>query len=274
MNYDIFDFFDLSANISGISPNCGLPLFFNDIEPLTHAKHHRYRFKPTDAHRFLASENAIPLTTHEFWSAQKYYPILFTINQEPIPIAVMGMRPGDNVFFTRKGKLAEPVYIPAYARRYPFILANVNGADGPVLAFDPTAPNVGELRKGKAFFVDGEVSEYTKEIMEFCGQFDDAACDTKEFLETLIRLDLLIDGEAEFAGPCFEAPMIFQGFRMVDRDRLARLPDASIAELHRNGQLALITAHLSSLSRLEEVFGRQVKRDFELGRVSGPASVN
>jgi hypothetical protein len=44
-----------------------------------------------------------------------------------------------------------------------------------------------------------------------------------------------------------------QGFKAVDRAVFAKLPDATLAEWHRAGYLALVHFHLASLDRFQEM---------------------
>jgi len=46
---------------------------------------------------------------------------------------------------------------------------------------------------------------------------------------------------------------VTRGFQVVDRDRLRELPNKSIVEMHQNGDLELIYAHLLSLHALESL---------------------
>ena len=104
-----------------------------------------------------AKTHAIPLTVDEFTLVQRHYPIVFSIGDNPIPIALMGLNEGVNVFLDADGRPIDPtLYIPAYIRRYPFLLARLRpDSDELSLCFDPTANAVGEFEEGEPLF-DGE----------------------------------------------------------------------------------------------------------------------
>ena len=82
---------------------------------------------PVEKSPFIAQTHAIPVTVDEFGLAQRNYPIVFSIGDNPIPIALMGLNEGVNVFLDPDGRpIDSTVYIPAYIRRYPFLLARLN----------------------------------------------------------------------------------------------------------------------------------------------------
>src|SRR3546814_2527106 len=67
-------------------------------------------------------------------------PIVFTLGDDAIPIALMGLNEGVNVFVDGEGTITEKnLYIPAYIRRYPYMLARLRpDAQELSLCFDPT----------------------------------------------------------------------------------------------------------------------------------------
>ncbi|MBV8237465.1 MAG: SapC family protein, partial [Sphingomonas sp.] len=103
-----------------------LPLFYNGLEPLSSELHANYRIRPANVAPFLRGQHAIPLTVEEFPLAQRFMPIVFSAGEDPVPLALMGLNEGVNVFIDADGKLTEEnFYVPAYVRRYPFMLARL-----------------------------------------------------------------------------------------------------------------------------------------------------
>ncbi|MGJ3627626.1 SapC family protein [Sphingomonas sp. MMS24-JH45] len=80
--------------------------------------------RPANVAPFLVDQHAIPLTVEEFPLAQRHMPIVFSAGDKPVPIGLMGLNEGVNVFIDAEGKLIEDnFYVPAYIRRYPWMLA-------------------------------------------------------------------------------------------------------------------------------------------------------
>lgn len=239
-----------------------LPLLYNNLEPLNRNVHGDFKIRRTGGLPALASIHAIPLTVDEFALAQRHYPIVFSQGEQPVPLALMGLHEGTNTFFDKDGVLLDPsVYVPAYLRRYPFMLAKVReDSDELSLCFDPTSDSVGLLDDGEALFNGDEPTETTQAILQFCEQFEQSGLRTGAFLGELKALDLLMDGEVAIQPEGANQPAVYRGFQMVDEEKFRNLRGDELRKLNQNGALALIMAHLFSLSVIREIFGRQVQQ--------------
>ena len=240
-------------------PATGLPIFYQDIQPLSSALHDKYRSRPSEKAPYLARHHAIPLTVDEFVSAQRNYPIVFSSGDNAVPLALMGLNEGVNVFVEEDGALRQEVYVPAYVRRYPFMLARLTpDAQELSLCFDPTSDLVGEFDEGSALFEDGKASQATNDILKFCEEFELSAQRTVAFVKELADTDLLMEGEVSIQPTGSEQPFIYRGFQMVNEEKLRELSGEDLKRMSQNGMLPLIMAHLFSLAVIREVFGRQV----------------
>ncbi len=241
-------------------PDPSLPLFYKDLVPLNTTEHSAWRSRKTDKAPWLATAHAVPLTVEEFPQAQRHFPIVFSSGEDPVPLALMGLNDGINTFMEADGTLLEDVYIPAYARRYPFMLAKLQPeSDELSLCFDPTTDLVGTFEEGEALFADGKPTETTEGTLEFCRRFEEAAFRTGSFVEELKKHDLLMDGEVAIRrGDDDEQPFVYGGFKMVDENKLRELRGDLLRTWNQNGMLPLIFAHLFSLDLIRAVFARQV----------------
>ncbi len=239
-----------------------LPLFFNDLMPLNSKDHIKYRTRTLDSAPWLAKAHAIPLTVDEFIQAQRHYPIVFSAGDSPLPLALMGLNEGVNTFVDEDGKIQDPVYLPAYIRRYPYMLAKLRPeSDELSLMFDPTADAIGEFKEGERLFTDdGQPSEETKRLLEFCQHFEQAAQRTQAFLAELKEADLLMDGEVAIQQEGAEQPYVYRGFKMVNQEKLRDVSAAKLEEWNKNGLMTLIHAHLFSLDLMRTIFGRQMQQ--------------
>lgn len=238
-----------------------MPLFYKDLVPLNRQEHGDWNARKTDRAGWLTNQHAIPLTVEEFPQAQRNFPIVFAAGEESVPLALMGMNEGVNVFVDDEGKLPDPVYMPAYARRYPFMLAKLRpDAEELSLCFDPNSDLVGNFDDGEALFDGEEPSESCKATLQFCEQFEVAGNKTAAFMAELKKHDLLIDGELSVQLDNMDKPFIYRGFRMVDEKKVRDLRGDVLREWSQNGLLPLIYAHLFSLDMVRDIFGRQVKQ--------------
>ncbi len=237
-----------------------LPLFYNALEALNVKDHGKLKVRQALNMGKIGTTHAVPLTVDEFTLASRQYPIVFSINDRPIPIALMGLNEGVNAFLLEDGRAREPnLYTPAYIRRYPFLLAKVReGSDDLSLCFDPTANAIGDFEDGDELFTDDKPSNATETVLEFCEQFEAAGQRTQAFMDDLLKSDLLMDGEVSIQPDGFDQPFVYRGFRMVDEEKLRELKGDQLRKMNQSGMLPLIYAHLFSLTNLRDVFGRQL----------------
>jgi len=244
------------------APTSNLPLFYRAIEALNLDQHGTMKVRGITSMPEVGQTHAVPLTVDEFTLVQRHYPIVFSVGDTPVPIALMGLNEGVNVFLDENGRSADPnIYIPAYLRRYPFILAKLRpDTDELSLCYDPTSGAVGNFDEGEPLFDGDQPSAATKAILEFCEQFEAAGLRTNAFLEELVKSELLMDGEVAIQPEGFEQPFVYRGFRMVDEEKIRNLRGDELRKMNQNGMLPLIYAHLFSLSQMRDVFARQMQQ--------------
>ncbi len=250
-----------------------LPLFYNELAPLNSQQHKDWKVSSFEDASFLAETHAIPLTVDEFVDAQRNYPIVFTAGENPLPIALFGLNEGVNTFVGDDGKMVADVYVPAYIRRYPFLLAKLQQDSNEMsLCFDPKSGVVAKQDDGQALFDDkGEATEYTTNVLEFCRKFEESGQRTRAFIDELQKLDILMDGEIAITrNDMPDQPFVYRGFRMVDENKLRELPTETLETLNKNGMIMLIHAHLFSMNLMRRLFERQAA----MGKAPQPQAAN
>ena len=80
-----------------------LPLFYNTLEPLSSEAHAKFKVRPAEGADFVINQHAIPVTVEEFPLVQRQMPIIFSQGDDPVPLALMGLNEGVNVFIDEKG---------------------------------------------------------------------------------------------------------------------------------------------------------------------------
>lgn len=246
----------------------GLPVLYSDLAPLSSQEHGGWKVKRQESLALIRDLHAVPLTVDEFAAAQRNFPIVFSSGPDPVPLALMGLNEGVNAFVDEEGHLREPVYVPAYVRRYPFMLARMRAdTDEMTLCFDPTPGLLGPDVDGLPLFENGEPAEAVRDTLSFCEQFEVAAQRTGAFCKELIELGMLEEAEVTIQHPSSPNPYIYRGFQMVSEEKLRELRGDQLRKMNQSGLLVLVHAHLFSLAMMNEVFGRQ----HALGKV--PANV-
>ena len=241
------------------APQANLPVFYQDLMPLNSRDHASWHSRTTDRAPWLAGFHAVPLTVEEFPMAARHFPIIFSSGENPVPLALMGLNEGVNVFVDADGKVADNVYLPAYVRRYPFLLAKLSPESEELsLCFDPTTDLVGEFAEGQPLFDGDQPSESTKAVLGFCEQFEQAGIKSQAFMEELAKHKLLMDGEVAIQQDGVTQPFVYRGFQMIDEEKLRDLRGDELRKMNQNGMLPLLYAHLFSLAQMREVFSRQL----------------
>ena len=242
----------------------GSVLFYSRPEPLNSETHAKIGLRRLDKpFSFAGKTHVVPLTVTEFPVAALSYPVIFAGDKFQ-PLAVMGINQEENLFIQPDGAFVVGAYIPAYIRRYPFVLANDSQNSQLVVCIDRAASMLGELPDLAFFDAKGQPTEYTQGCIQFCNDFEAEARRTESFCNLLRELDLFEVRKATFTptnadGSAAEPQQIAEYFA-VSEDRLKALPEAKIKELFENGALAQIYAHLTSLLGWDRLIALAIAR--------------
>ena len=248
--------------MASAAPQQNFPLLYNDVIPLSSQDHANYKLQVRPKMPFLAETHAVPVTIDEFVMVQRHMPIVFSSGENPVPLALMGLNQGVNVFLDENGELAgAPVYMPAYARRYPFLLAKLReDSEELSLCFDPTTDIVGEYDEGEVLFEGGEASETTKSLLQFCEQVETSGHRTVAFVQELVDADILMEGEVAIDTPNSDKPFVYRGFQMVNEEKLKEIRGDQARKWVQNGMMPLIYSHMMSLQLVRDIFAMQLQQ--------------
>lgn len=236
-----------TTNAAGLTGNV---LFYTQPEPITAEQHGSLGVNPVDhPYAFMAKSHLVPLTVTEFAPAALSYPVIF-VGESKQPVAVMGLADGENFFVEPSGAVRGDCYIPAYARRYPFVFANDQEQGRMILCIDRGASFITEGGQ-VPLFENGQPSAYVNGAMEFCNNFEQERQRTESFVALLTELDLFDTREAVFTprdqNGAPGQPQKLAEYVAVSEDKLKALSPEKLAELRDNGALGQIYAHLTSL---------------------------
>lgn len=121
------------------------------------------------------------------------------------------------------------------------------------MCIDEASELCNEDGRGSALFDEpGKPSPYMKKMTGLLTKWQRAMQESQAFGARLQDLKLLQRSEVKFKLQG-DKQAVTRGFQVVDRDRLRELPNKSIVEMHQNGDLELIYAHLLSLHALESL---------------------
>ncbi|MBX9745705.1 MAG: SapC family protein [Hyphomonadaceae bacterium] len=255
---------------SGGQQTLGKILFYRQLEPLSVEKHRQLGVSNvSNPFSFLAETHLVPLTVDEFGLAAVCYPIIFD-TQTKTPLAVMGLRPGMNVFLGPDGSLDPEVYLPAFARRYPFLPIIATAGAQPqkdeeqkVLVCIDRAAKMLSSTPEMPFFNGDKPSQYTQDAIQFCREFDMLGRRTQEFVglmdkHGLFELTPLALPRAKADGTPDE-PLKMGEYLRISEQKLNALPKETYLELRDRGISAVMHAHLLSLGLWPKILSRAAR---------------
>lgn len=228
-------------------------LLYKEIKALNRDEHKALKLAGLQNSEFAASTHLVPLAGLEFFQASRHYPIVFIGEGEAaMPIALLGLKEGHNGYVGADQQWAENTYIPAFVRRYPFVLAQ-DGAENFTVCFDSAYPGWNEEEGRELFTEEGQNSEFLEEMIQFLQNFTAEMERTRRFVAKLNELELLAPRTLKLSHTSGES-FVLSDFLAVDEEKFLALGEEQVVELHRAGFLGWIYAHLISLGNANQLF--------------------
>lgn len=219
------------------------PLFYDNPVTISLQRHGALQLRAPLDFDFARGANAVPLTLAEIPLAAQWYPIGFSAGDGARPVAILGLREGENLFVDEQGAWREGAYVPIYVRRYPFILRQEE-EDLVALCINEGA-DVLIPAGGAPLFVRDQPTDLLEQAMQFCRSAQAAELATKPFVAALRDLDLL-DGRTAVIDLPGGQKETLSGFLTIDEARLRALSDEHFLELRRRGWLNAIFSQIQS----------------------------
>lgn len=257
-----------------INDTAALPLFYREPVLLRFAEHGDAALAQVNGFGFAREALAIPLCIGEFSAAARNYPVVFAPDGDScVPLAIVGLRRGENLFVEADGAWRTDCYVPAYVRRYPFIVMEVPGDDPQrLLAIDRcseffvSAGGVAQATQPlrPLFTAEGAAAPAAQQAMAFCRAYDLDAKATTLFGKALVDAGLLASQQAQIQWASSDvSPHVLNGFMAVEEVPWRSLSTGVLADWHACGWLEPVVLHLASrqnwqtLMRLEEQRARE-----------------
>lgn len=231
-------------------------LFYKNVTPINKQRHANWSIVGSESFAFAKGIHSAPLTAVEFPSAVREFSVVFARAKEGLmPIAIMGVRVGENLFVGADGKW-QAEYIPAFVRRYPFVFSTADEGKTLTLCLDEEFVGCRQNGEGERLFTEsGDSSPYLKKVLEFLQEYQNHFRRTEVFCKKLEDLDLLEPMGAQFKMPDGREGSL-SGFFVVSRDKLKKLPAEKLAELAQTDELEMIYLHLNSMANLRRTITR------------------
>ena len=224
-------------------------LFYDQPVALHKERHRDWKIEQKGDHfSFAKWTNSVIVTGMEFAHLAKEYPIVFAkMGEKVIPLALLGLRTDENLFVNPVGQW-NARYIPAFVRRYPFVLADAGGGNWTVY-IDEGFGGFNTATGMPLFDEKGEQTPLLEKAVLFLKEFQGQNQRTVLFVNRLLEMDLLseLTAQVEVTGG---VKISMGGLMAIDEKKLLALDQARSLSLFRAGELGWIYAHLFSLANL------------------------
>jgi len=245
------------SNISPEESRGLLPLFYKDPVVLRFEEHGDVGLAPASSFGFAREAEAIPLCIGEFAAAMRHFPIVFSMGEQAVPLAVVGIQRRLNLFIGRDGSWRANSYLPAYVRRYPFLVSETPDKARQFLAIDKGSDRFVETvsthpLSERLFDAGGKPTAIAQTALTFCQAWHVNHAKTIAFGQALAGAQVLESYHADIRLPDGAQHQV-NGFRAVNEKAFRALPAKSVAEWHAKGWLDLVALHRASLESFQNL---------------------
>jgi hypothetical protein len=222
-------------------------------------KHRRRRVRPAQGFGFARNANSVYLAGAEFNEACKEYAIVFTRSGAGAvaPVVMLGLRTRENLLVQEDGGW-DARYLPAFVRRYPFVLAELAG-ESLAVCVDEAYAGLSDTEGEPLFDAQGRETAFLRSAVDFLTTYQREYLRTEAFCQRLAQAGLLTEMNAR-ADLVDGRSFTVNGLFVVDEQKLMSLPDATALALFRSGELHLVSMHLASLSNMQRLVDRLARR--------------
>jgi hypothetical protein len=224
-----------------------MPLFYKRVTGINPAVHGMLKIDRATGYGFAAHAQSVPIGLAEFDSVAQHYPIVFTAGPAPIPVALLGLRDGQNLFVDKDGNWRRDCYVPAYVRAFPFIFVEDKKSGNTFIAVEPDASCLSEAA-GLPLFEDGKPSRTMSDSVAFCTSMRDNLNAARVFGQGLNDVNVLSEEEATINFTSGGTARI-RGFKLMQPDKLGMVDDDTFLDWRANGWIGAVYAHLFSAGR-------------------------
>jgi len=235
-------------------------LFYRQVIVLNPQRHGELKIGTAPDQSFASHTNSVPLVGVEFVESCREYPVIFSRadNNTYSPVAVLGLENAENLFLDN-GLIWKANYVPAFVRRYPFVLGdNPEKPDQPWVCVDESCPWLGQ-EKGEPLFIGDQPSAFLKQTLTFLTDYNLQSQRTVAFCRKLADWGLLKEHQAQTTTADGKGYTL-SGLWAIDEAALIQLDAEKIQELFKTGELAWIYFHLASLGNFRRLAERKAAK--------------
>jgi hypothetical protein len=239
------------------------PFGYKDIVPLNRDRKVRL-LRQGEIPEFARTLNSIPISYTEFALVAREYPIVFTAaagSQVFSPVAVLGMTANENLY-NNGDTWASNVYIPAYARRFPFCMTKVTldkvEQQNRLICVEKSY--LDDAAGEPMFDAKGQPLEKWKEIERLLTEYEVDLERSREMCGILADYGLLEPFTMQAKFNKGGDPLHLTGMHRVVEAKIEHLNASQLKNMVRKGVLSRVYAHLLSLDNFARLLERKAAK--------------
>ena len=240
------------------------PFGYGEVVPFL--KTHKVRLLAAgQVPEFVQRGSAVPISHIEFQPVARHYPIVFISSDAGktfAAVAVLGLASEENLYYVN-GKWIGGVYVPAYARRFPFCMAkvSVNRVEQKDRLICVEKSWLDDAAGEAMFDAAGEPSEKWNSMQRLLSEYEIDLERMREMCALLADYGLLepFTMQATLKPEKGGGQMQMAGMHRVIEKNLENLNAAQLKNLMRKGYLARIYLHLLSLENFARLLDRKAR---------------
>lgn len=197
----------------------------------------------------------------EFMFLQSWYPLFFRHNSDNNsyePVALLGLKPGQNLFLQPQGWQAG--YVPLSMQRQPFLIGFQQQVENgvpqqvPVVCIDLEHPRVSQTEGEPVFLPDGGNSPLLQQATAVLQQIQQGHQQNQVFCQILAELQLLQSTtlELKYHGAVHK----LTGLHSIATDKLNSLSAEQLQRLQRQGYLEAIYLMQASTGNIAKLLNK------------------
>ena len=226
--------------------------------------HAKLRVKPNVDFAHAKELNLAAVMITELSAAAANFPLVFIQHPETKvirPVAMFGLRPGENYFYGMDGW--DATYVPLLVQRHPFLIgANDADPDSKTLTMclDRTSPFLSETDGIALFDESGNATDFLNNRNQLLTEIFEGERITEQFTRKIMEMELLKPFEILLQGMDSQTRKV-TGLMTFDDQKLRQLTDAQVLELNKLDFLAacyVIYGSLFQIHRMMQIRNRKL----------------
>lgn len=240
---------------------------FDHMETVDKTRHAKLRVKPNVDFVHAKDFNLASISLNELSACTANFPVVFVQNpdnQKFRPVAMFGLRPGENFYYGEEGW--DCTYVPLMVQRHPFLIGFDDREEDSNMLTMCIDKNSSFLSPddGIAMFTEaGEDTDFLVTRRMLLNDIFEGEKLTEQFIQKLTELNLLSPVEI-LLQPQNGEPRKVAGMFTVDEQKLKALTPEQLQELHKLDFLPACYLILASLFQVHQLMRLRNRKSGEV----------